>query len=139
MKFLSFLGVFIFSMQVSNAIIINEIMADTLDDKYNEWLELYNDENKEVNVSGWIIGDDDENDTIEGGLYDNEGTIIPAFGYAIITDDATRVYNNFNVSDTAIRLYVNDSSIGKNGLNDAGETIYLYDNKGNLRDKKTYN
>ena len=139
MKFLSFLGVFIFSMQVSNAIIINEIMADTLDDKYNEWLELYNDENKEVNVSGWIIGDDDENDTIEGGLYDNEGTIIPAFGYAIITDDATRVYNNFNVSDTAIRLYVNDSSIGKNGLNNAGETIYLYDNNNNLRDKKAYN
>src|SRR3989344_4683407 len=98
MKFLSFLGVFILSMQVSYAIIINEIMADPIaDETLNEWLELYNDENKEVNVSGWIIGDDNDNDTIEGGLYNNEGTINPAFGYLIITDDATRGYNNFNV------------------------------------------
>ena len=140
MKFLSFLGIFIFLMQISNAIVINEIMADPIaDETLNEWVELYNDENKDVNASGWIIGDDKDNDTIEGGLYNNEGTIIPAFGYAIITDDATRVYNNFNVSNDAIRLYVNDSSIG-NGLgNDGGDNISLYDNNNNLRDKKTYN
>lgn len=128
-----------FLMQISNAIVINEIMADPIaDETLNEWLELYNDENKDVNVSGWIIGDDNDNDTIEGGLYNNEGTIIPAFGYAIITDDATRVYNNFNVSSDAVRLYVNDNSIG-NGLSNDGETIYFYDNNKNLRDKKTYN
>ncbi len=126
-------------MQISNAIIINEIMADPVaDETLNEWLELYNDENKDVNVSGWVIGDDKDNDTIEGGLYNNEGTIIPAFGYAIITDDATRVYNNFNVSNDAVRLYVDDASIG-NGLGNDGETIYIYDNNNNLRDKKTYN
>ena len=139
MKFLSFLVVFIFSMQISNAIVINEIMADPIaDETLNEWLELYNDENKDVNASGWIIGDDNDNDTIQGGLYNNEGTIIPAFGYAIITDDATRVYNNFNVSNDAVRLYADDASIG-NGLGNDGETIYIYDNNGNLRDKRTYN
>ena len=139
MKFLSFLGAFIFLMQVSNAIVINEMMADPVaDETLNEWVELYNEENKDVNASGWIIGDDHDNDTIEGGLYNNEGTIIPAFGYAIITDDATRVYNNFNVSNDAVRLYADDASIG-NGLGNDGETIYLYDNNNNLIDKKTYN
>ena len=139
MKFVSFLLVFIFSMQISNAIVINEIMADPIaDDALNEWLELYNNKNKDVNVSGWIIGDDKDNDTIEGGLYNKDGTIIPEFGYAIITDDATRVYNNFNVSSDAIRLYVDDASIG-NGLGNDGETIYIYDGNGNLIDKKMYN
>ena len=140
MKFLSFLGVFIFLMQISNAIVINEIMANPVaDETLNEWLELYNEENKDVNVSGWIIGNDNDNDTIQGGLYNNEGTIIPAFGYAIITDDATRAYNNFNVSNDAVRLYVNDSSIGGYGLGNDGETIYLYDNNRSLMDKVTYN
>ncbi len=126
-------------MQISNGIIINEIMADPIaDEPLNEWIELYNNESISINVSDWIIGDDNDNDIIEGGLYNKQGTIIEPFGFAIITDDATRVYNNFNVSDTAIRLYVDDSSIG-NGLSNDGKTIYLYDKNGNLIHKVTYN
>ena len=139
MKLLIYLILFIILMQISNGILINEIMANPIaDESLNEWIEIYNDENNDINVSGWIIGDDKDNDTIEGGLYNKEGTIIPAFGFAIITDEATRVYNNFNVSQDAIRLYVDDGAIG-NGLSNNGETIYLYDNNGNLIDKKTYN
>ncbi|MEK6948745.1 MAG: lamin tail domain-containing protein, partial [Nanoarchaeota archaeon] len=115
-------------------------MADPIaDETLNEWIELYNDEGKEINVSGWIIGDDNDNDTIEGGLYNKEGAIIGAFGYAILTDDATRVYDNFNTSNDAIRLYVDDSSIGGNGLSNDGETFYLYDDASNLIDAKSYN
>ncbi|MCH8067084.1 MAG: lamin tail domain-containing protein [Nanoarchaeota archaeon] len=129
-------------MQISNAMIINEIMAnppgDITDESLNEWIEIYNNDSVEVNVSNWSIGDDSDIDIIEGGLFNKEGTIIPAFGYAIITDDKTRVYNNFNVSSDAIRLYVDDGAIG-NGLKNDGETIYLYDTNGNLIDKKTYN
>jgi hypothetical protein len=139
MKYLFYLMFFIISMQISNAIIINEIMADTIaDESLNEWIELYNNEETSINVSSWIVGDDNDNDTIEGGLYNEEGTIIGAFGYAIITDEATRVYNNFNTSDNAVRLYVDDGAIG-NGLINSGETIYLYDNNEHLIDKKTYN
>jgi len=139
MKLLPYLFVLILLVQVSNGIIINEIMANTLDDTYNEWIELYNNESVIVDVSNWLIGDDSSNDTIEGGLYNNEGTIIEAFGFAIVTDDSTRVYNNFNVSDDAVRLYVDDNSIGASNLKNSGETIYLYDNNNNLIDKKTYN
>lgn len=140
MRFLSFLLVFLFLIDVSNGILINEIMADPVaDESLNEWIEIYNNGSSPVNVSNWIVGDDNDNDTIAGGLYDGEGTTIPANGFAIITDDSTRVYNNFNVSDDAVRLYVDDSSIGSSGLKNTGETIYLYDNNGSLIDKKTYN
>ena len=50
----------------------------------------------------------------------------------------TRVYNNFNVSLEAVRLYVDDSSIG-NGLSNDGETIFIFDLIRNLIDKKEYN
>jgi len=138
-KIFIFSLVFILLMQISNGIIINEIMADTLDDQYNEWIEIYNNGGTEVNVSNWIIGADDGNETIEGGLYNKEGTIIPVFGFAIITSEATRVYDNFNTSADAIKLYVADGRITRSGLKNDGETIYLYDNNGNLIDKKTYN
>ena len=137
--FLAYLIALSFFSHPSSALIINEIMADPIaDETLNEWIELYNDENKEINVSNWMIGDDNDNGTIEGGLYDKEGATIGPFGYALITDDATRVYNNFNVSNEAIRLYVDGSSMG-NGLSNDGETFYLYDNAHLLIDAKSYN
>jgi hypothetical protein len=139
MRSLSYILVFIFLTQISNGLVINEIMADPISDEtLNEWIELYNDESITINLSNFIIGDDKDNDSIEGGLYDQEGTLIAPFSFAIITDEATRVYNNFNVSSDAIRLYVDDAAIG-NGLGNSGETIYLYDGNNNLIDKKTYN
>jgi hypothetical protein len=110
--------------QVS-ALIINEVMANTEDDTYNEWIELYNEDNFNVDVSGYVIGDYNDNDTIRGGLYDYQGTVIPPNGYAILTDDATRVYNNFETSPYAVRLYIDDASIG-NGLRNSDDTLYLY-------------
>lgn len=123
----------------AESITINEIMADPVaDEDLNEWIELYNNESTPVNVSSWLIGDNTGNDTLEGGLYNNEGTIIPPDGFAIITDDETRAYNNFNVSPDALRLYVDDGSIG-NGLINSGETLYLYNQNGTLIDIASYN
>lgn len=138
MKLLCPLLFFIALMQLSNGIMISEIMADPIaDETLNEWIELYNNEDRQINISGFLIGDDKDNDTIEGGLYGKEGTIIEPFGFAVITDDATRAYNNFNVSPDAARLYIDDSSIG-NGLSNGGETIYLYDSNGNLMHNLSY-
>ncbi|MBI2208322.1 lamin tail domain-containing protein [Candidatus Woesearchaeota archaeon] len=139
MGFLFLLLAFLLSIGISDALMINEIMADPVaDESLNEWIELYNNESAGINASNWIIGDNNDNDTIEGGLYNKEGTVIPAYGFAIIADGSTRVYNNFNVSSDAVRLYVDDSSIG-NGLSNSGEAFYLYDSNGNLVDVKNYN
>ncbi len=120
-------------------ILINEIMADPIaDENLNEWVELYNGGSSGVNLSGWIIGDSNDNDTIEGGLYFGSGTILGAGAYALITDDSTRTYDNFDCANNVLRLYVDDSSIG-NGLSNSGDTLYLYDSEGSLIDSFSYN
>lgn len=130
--------IFILLIETHAAIIINEIMPNpATDEALNEWVELYNNESIAINVSGWSIGDNADNDSIEGGLYNKEGTIIAPLGFAIVTADATRAYNNFNASSDAVKLYSNDNSIG-NGLSNSEDVIYIYDNNNNLIDKKEY-
>lgn len=122
-------------------VVINEIFPNPIgtitDESLNEWIEIYNNRSNSIDVSGWMIGDNKDNDTLEGGMYGGSGTIIPAYGYAIITDDMTRVYNNFNVSASAIKLYVDDSAIG-NKLGNSGDAIYLYNQTNDLIDSVTY-
>ncbi len=117
---------FLLIIPVSKAeIIITEIMANPIEDEtLNEWIEIYNNGTEAIDIEGWMISDESETDKIEGGLYNKKGTIIPPQRFALITDEMTRVYNNFNVSSGTIPLYVDDSSIG-NGLRNSGEKITL--------------
>lgn len=138
-KLLFFPILILFSAAVSS-IRINEIMANPIaDESLNEWIELYNNETAAINLSQWVIGDSNDNDTVEGGLYGGAGTILEANSYAVITDDSTRVYNNFNVSQNALRLYIDDSSIGSNGLSNSGETISIYNPNRSLIHSVAYN
>lgn len=118
-------------------VFFSEVFPDPiLDESLNEWVEIVNNNSFEVDVKDWVFGDDKDNDTLEGGLYEGGGTIIPPFGTALITDDSTRVYNNFDVPSSTIKLYVNDASLG-NGLGNSGETFYLY-NREEIVDTVTY-
>lgn len=121
--------IFLILMPIAKAdILITEIMANPLsDESLNEWIEIYNNDTKPIDVKNWVIGDDKDNDTLIGGLYGQEGTVIPPQSYAIITDYTTRVYDNFNINLNITRLYVDDESIG-NGLRNEGETIWIYNN-----------
>lgn len=130
--------IIIFSKISKANILISEIMPNPIaDENLNEWVEIFNNGTENINVNGWIIGDEKNNDTIEGPFFNKEGAILPPFGYAIITSDATRVYNNFNVSQQSVRLYVDSNTIG-NGLSNDGETIFLYDENKNLIDYLNY-
>lgn len=123
---------------VKAEIIITEIMANPIaDETLNEWVELYNNRTEPIDVKNWIIGDNKDNDTIEGGLYNKEGTVILPQSYAIITDETTRVYNNFNISSEIRRLYIDDGSIG-NGLRNSGETLWIYNANKELVNEVTY-
>jgi hypothetical protein len=122
----------------SLAIIITEVHPDPIaDESLNEWIEIYNNGTLAIDLRGWLIGDATGNDTLRGGQFGGSGTTLQPLNFAIITDDNTRVYENFNVSLDALHLYVDDDAIG-NGLNNNGETIFLYDTNGNLIDMNTY-
>lgn len=132
----------------SFVIFINEIMynpsASQGSDNYNEWIELYNPTDNPVDLSDWSLCDDNllagyvNHSTGETCL--NSGMIIPANGYAIITDGGTGtdVYLNFNVSYDAISLHVDYSSVCV-GLSNEGETIILKDSSNDLVDSVAYN
>ncbi|MBI5465320.1 lamin tail domain-containing protein [Candidatus Gottesmanbacteria bacterium] len=97
--FLSFLiasAIFLFSPKVIFAqVVINEILPNPTSG--NDWVELYNNSDQEVNISNWIL--DDEGTTTDM-LKIPEGTTI-----------GTKGFKSFYVS---------------NRLNKSGDTIYLY-------------
>jgi len=106
--------------------VINEVMYDPIENEYyNEWIELYNPSNHSINISGWTITDNRYEDFLEGNSDNGTGSsIIPPGGYAIITDHETKVYENYNISNETIALYVDDKSIG-NGLGNTGDMLIL--------------
>lgn len=121
-----FLGLFILTflllaplVSVASPIIINEVAWMGTEASYNdEWIELYNNSQKEINVSGWKIKSKD------GGLDIFLSGIVPPSNFYILerTDDqalplckATQIYNGV--------------------LNNNGEHLLLIDDKNNLMDE----
>ena len=118
------------------SIIINEVMVCPIEsDYYNEWIELYNPSNVSIDVKNWTIDDGGEKDTIIGDLEHGNGTtIIPPHCYAILTDQGTKVYENFTIPKNTIKLYVDDSSLCGYGLNNEEEKLILSDSSGKIID-----
>ena len=129
--------IFIFSIfiyPVFAEIRINEIMYDPeCSDSYCEYVELYNNGTNSVNITNWKIGDDNDDDPLEGNSKD---IIIPGKNYALIVDSDSRVYSNFDVG-VATWLYVAEGDAIGNGLSNS-ETITLFDENNNTIDSITY-
>ena len=104
------------------------------DDFYYEWVEVYNAGDETVNLSGFRIRDNYEEDFIEPDFDHGDGsTLLPPGRYALITDHQTMVYSFFNISNETIRLYVDDKNIG-NGLGNQGDKIVLMNKNGEALD-----
>jgi len=115
--------------ETPSSIVINEVMYRPVEsDNYNEWIELYNPTSLSIDVNAWTLYDGQEEDILEADFdHGNGTTIIPPGGYAIITDHGTEAYENFNVSENAIKLYVDDSAICGYGLNNENEKLFIND------------
>ncbi len=107
--------VFIIST-TAKAIVINEINYKSSDDfDPGDWVELYNPNNENIDVSNWILKDDDNSHAFN--LPD--GTTIPAEGFLILTKkgsdfsnvfpDVTNIIGDFDFglgsNSDAVRLY----------------------------------
>lgn len=116
--------------EFSSGLIINEIMyAPDFNERYNEWIEVYNDEDVEIDFSNVTLCEK----TLEEGyvgrngeVHKEDGFILESGGYALITDggSGTEVYGNYNVDDDAIALHVSVASLC-GGLSNTGKTIKL--------------
>jgi len=142
LSLLIFISIFIFLLinqiavsDTQSNITINEVMYNPIqDDDYNEWIEIYNPTNQSINISGWSITDNTAEDFLEGDTANGNGTtIIPPYGYAIIADRGTKIYENFSIPNATARICVDDFSIG-NGLGNSEDKLILKDNTGNIVD-----
>lgn len=88
--------IFLFAAKFAFAgVVINEIMYDLpgADDKH-EWVEIFNDSNTEVNLSGWKFNDGSNHGLNDPSSLDKSNggqgsLVLPVGGFAILSGDAT--------------------------------------------------
>ncbi len=102
-------------------VVINEIAwAGTAASAFDEWIELYNTEEYDINLEGWTLksGDNSPNMTLSG--------VISAEGYYLIerTDDDAVATKEADLA----------GSFGAGGLNNNGEMLLLSDADGKIID-----
>lgn len=113
--------------------VVNEIYynvdAGKGNDPQNEWAEIYNPTEAEVDISGWQICDNSFCDTVP------LSTPIPTKGFAVITPNAS-TWDYWAVPGTAIKIVL-DSNIG-GGLADSGDAVILKNTSGDKIDSMSY-
>ena len=110
------------------AIIINEINYNATDDfDPGDWVELYNASTSDIDLSGWIMKDDDDSHSF---LFP-AGTIIATNGFLLLTRDQT----SFSAVFPAVENVVGDFDFG---LSSNGDAVRIYDTNENLVDEVYY-
>jgi len=138
----------------TDAIVINEIMYDPNGaDGDREWIELYNNETNDIDITGWRFYESGTNHTltlIQGNM------IIPKNGYAVIVDNndsflsdypsfnGTLIDSTFSLLQDGEFICILDSSLAlvdcvnyskSWGANDNGNTLEKIDpDKGSTKD-----
>jgi hypothetical protein len=115
-------------------LVINKVYYD-VDSKHgsepdNEWIELYNPTDNEIDVSGWIIKDNNSQDVIP------QSEPIRPMGFAIITGKNS-TFNYWEIPPDVIKIVLPDGKIG-NGLANDGDRIILEDSLGTEIDAMSY-
>lgn len=119
-------------------IVINEVYYDVAPGKGgdgavsnpDEWIELYNAGNAEINIKNWTIADNTTTRTINGNH------IIAAGSYALIAKDSSTWSLYWTVpAGTEI---INLGQIIGGGLSNAGDRVILKDDTNNIIDRISY-
>lgn len=92
-----------------STVIINEIMANALDEGTGEYIELYNPSLGDVDVAGWVIDDGDATDALVG--WQGGTTVIPPLSYAVILD-TQYPGTPYDIPAEAVLLTVGNAKIG---------------------------
>ena len=118
-------------------IVINEVYYD-VDDEHglewlphsDEWVELYNNGDSDVNLKNWSLTDNYSEATIS-----HRNVILPAHEFAVLAK-AAQTWTYWNIPDEAIKIELGQN-IGDSLTNDSDRVI-LKDNEGNVVDMMSY-
>lgn len=133
-KYLILLVGFFFAPSFAFAsVAISEIMYDPPGaDTSHEWIEINNDSDTAVDLSGWKLFENNSNHSLT--LISSSATL-PAHGFAIIAENATTFQSDWPAFlDSSAILF--DSVFS---LSNTGETIAIKDSTGAIVDEATYN
>ncbi|HPG40450.1 MAG TPA: lamin tail domain-containing protein [bacterium] len=134
---LAFLSLF---TPVQSQIILSEIMFNAAgNERYNEFIEIFNSSAQTVDLSGWMIGDSDKYSPI---IALDQGLLLQPGQYGLILVPtyftASNQYAGL-IPASALLLTTTLSQLGANGLaNDRAETVYLYRADSSVADCRQY-
>ena len=112
----------------SGNVVINEINYNSSDDfDPGDWIELFNSGELDLDMSGWIFKDDNDDHVYNFP----ESTILNSNSYLIIA----RYPDLFNTSFPNIEQVLGPFDFGLGG---GGDEIRIFDNEGNLKDSVSY-
>lgn len=116
---------------LSDDIRFNEVLADVPGREGNgggEWIELRNDGNRPVDLCGWSVGDEsDQQDHLIAWQDGGSTTLLPGQMALILDPDSNPA--TLQLPAALVIMHPDDSSIG-NGLRGDGESIHLLDPSG---------
>ena len=112
----------------SGNVVINEINYNSSDDfDPGDWIELFNSGELDLDMSGWIFKDDNDDHVYNFP----ESTILNSNSYLIIA----RYPDLFNTSFPNIEQVLGPFDFGLGG---GGDEIRIFDSEGNLKDSVSY-
>ncbi len=126
--------IFIFSaalpLDAYSAVLINEVLSNGLDDPDSEWVEIYNNDNLNANLTNWRISETSSSNF-------TFSAVVPANGFIILAGDL----ETFVLAYPGVRLSeitILNITISNFNLADTGGEIRLYDSSGSLADAIAY-
>jgi hypothetical protein len=120
------------SNETSPLVVINEIMYNpsSVADSVGEWVEIYNPNGHEVDISGWWLGDNN------GGYTFPSGTVIPANGYIVVARNTTWVVDHYSTDSNFDGTAVYGNATFQ--LSNSGDDVILKDSDGKEIDHVHY-
>ncbi len=94
------------------SIVFNEILSHSDQDEY-DWIELYNTTDEPINIGGWYLSDNNDDDAKRKKYQIAEGTVIKAHDYKVFYENLH--FGNIGDSGCSIPFQLSEN----------GETIYL--------------
>lgn len=121
-------AVFELSNDDGKTVVINEINYNSSPDyDAGDWVELFNWGQDDIDISGWIFKDDDDNHQ----FIIPENTIIASQGYLVLCRNS----QDFQLVHPNVSNLVGDMDFGLSG---SGDEVRLFDNFGTLIDSLNY-